>query len=80
MRPSTSPGQIVPDSFRAHSHPDVVSSISNDRVNYDDNTAVAWFRSITSRWAGHSRAEAMTGGTETAPVNIGMTPAIFLGV
>ncbi|CAM3283251.1 hypothetical protein XNC1_3399 [Xenorhabdus nematophila ATCC 19061] len=81
LRPSTSPGQIVPDSFRAHSHPDVVSSIDSGRiVNYGENAAVAWFSSIAGRYPGRSRPEGMTGGAETAPMHIGMTPALFLGV
>ncbi|CDL86444.1 conserved hypothetical protein [Xenorhabdus cabanillasii JM26] len=81
LRPSTSTGQIVPDTFRAHSHPEVVSSIDSGRiVNYDEGTAVAWFRSTAAHFPGNRRTEGVTGGAETAPMHIGMTPAIFLGV
>ncbi|MEX0447968.1 hypothetical protein ABLA85_18080, partial [Xenorhabdus sp. SGI246] len=81
LRPSTSPGQIVQDTYRAHAHPDVVSSIDSTRiVDYKDDVAVAWFNSVDKRRPGKIRTEGMAGGTETAPVHIGMTPAIFLGV
>ncbi|CAM3293712.1 phage tail protein [Xenorhabdus nematophila] len=81
LRPSTTTGQIVPDTFRAHSHPEVVSSIDSGRiVNYGENAAVAWFRATAARYPGNSRTEGVTGGVETAPMHIGMTPAIFLGV
>ncbi|CCW29819.1 hypothetical protein XNC3_1640058 [Xenorhabdus nematophila F1] len=80
MRPSTTPGQIFPDTFRAHSHPESVSSIEGGRVNYAENTAVSWGRSISTHYAGLRRPETTEGGAETAPIHIGMTPAIFLGV
>ncbi|CDL87197.1 phage tail protein [Xenorhabdus cabanillasii] len=80
MRPSTAPGQVVPDTFRAHSHPDSVSSIEGGRVNYAESTAVAWFSSSTKHYSGYSRRESEVGGAETAPIHIGMTPAVFLGV
>ncbi|CDL80368.1 conserved hypothetical protein [Xenorhabdus cabanillasii JM26] len=81
LRPSTSPGQIVPDTFRAHAHPDVVSNVDGKRiVNYEGDVAVAWFRSVSKRSPGKIQLEGTTGGAETAPIHIGMTPAIFLGV
>ncbi len=75
LRASNAPGGVVNDQFRSHTH-----TVSDAKIV--SGNLSGWFTAGSGgQVIGAGRpAIASVGGTETAPLNVGMTPAIYLGV